>query len=321
MIIKISHPWYNNNGSDPIIRQTSKSLGIWDNIKFEINNNCTECDYWLIAEDIPSIQLQKVRTKGCILITTEEVSIKTYDRNYLNQFDLIITSRADINGRNVIKSHYLNWWFIGKNYDELLETTFEKSKDISIISSNLTTTEGHKLRFAFVNKLIGHFKDKIDVYGKGFNYVEDKFYAIAPYKYSIAIENSSIKDYFTEKLVDCYLCNTYPIYYGAPNIENYFKNDTLLKLNILDYKDSINKIEELLASTTYEAKLNSIVEQKNLILNKLQFFPTVSDILSKYDANSANKLFTSRILKPQNTFKNINIYKKQIVKLYKKIVG
>jgi hypothetical protein len=41
-------------------------------------------------------------------------------------------------------------------------------------------------------------------------------------QYSIVIENSRQENYFTEKLLDCLLTRTIPIYYGCPNIQEYF---------------------------------------------------------------------------------------------------
>uniref|UniRef100_A0A7S2DJ44 Fucosyltransferase n=1 Tax=Octactis speculum TaxID=3111310 RepID=A0A7S2DJ44_9STRA len=40
--------------------------------------------------------------------------------------------------------------------------------------------------------------------------------------FHIAIENVSQKDYFTEKLIDCLLTRTVPVYWGCPNICDYF---------------------------------------------------------------------------------------------------
>jgi hypothetical protein len=42
------------------------------------------------------------------------------------------------------------------------------------------------------------------------------------YQFSIAIENSRQLNYFTEKLLDCLITKTIPIYWGCPNISNWF---------------------------------------------------------------------------------------------------
>jgi hypothetical protein len=40
--------------------------------------------------------------------------------------------------------------------------------------------------------------------------------------FHLAIENIIQKDYFSEKLLDCFLTRTIPIYWGCPNISSYF---------------------------------------------------------------------------------------------------
>ena len=54
------------------------------------------------------------------------------------------------------------------------------------------------------------------------NLLKKKEDGLKSYKYSIIIENSSEVNYFTEKLIDACLLETVPIYWGAPNISEYF---------------------------------------------------------------------------------------------------
>lgn len=49
--------------------------------------------------------------------------------------------------------------------------------------------------------------------------------------FHIAIENTSIKNYFTEKLIDCFQTKTVPIYYGCKNIGDYFNIAGILVVN------------------------------------------------------------------------------------------
>ena len=70
--------------------------------------------------------------------------------------------------------------------------------------------EGHVQRLEFVNKLKEHFWDKIDMFGRGINSFDDKAYVLMPYKCYIAIENSVLDDYITEKLLYSFITYTYP---------------------------------------------------------------------------------------------------------------
>lgn len=280
--VKISTPEWNdfgfeNHGLSTFTPGLSRN---WGKYNFEINNSCTTCDYWIIVEDVSVIEKVQVPVGNTILITTEEITSKFYNSEYLKQFEKIITSRADINGNHVIKTYYLQGWFIKKSFDFLNGLiTLPKHKCLSVISSDLTHLDGHKQRFAFVNKLIGHFKDKIDAYGRGFNQIQDKWDALAPYKYSVAIENSSIKNYFTEKIRDCYLCHTMPIYYGCPNVDDFFSSESYISIDIQDFKKSIQTIERAIDENFYEKALSSIILSKSKVLFEHQFFPHLTSIL------------------------------------------
>ena len=47
-------------------------------------------------------------------------------------------------------------------------------------------------------------------------------------QFHIAIENLFPDNWFTEKLIDCFLTDTVPVYIGPPNIENYFNMDGII---------------------------------------------------------------------------------------------
>ena len=48
--------------------------------------------------------------------------------------------------------------------------------------------------------------------------------------FHVAIENTSIKNYFSEKLTDCFRSRTVPIYYGCRNVEEYFNPNGILRV-------------------------------------------------------------------------------------------
>ncbi len=50
-------------------------------------------------------------------------------------------------------------------------------------------------------------------------------------QFHIAIENVKINNYFTEKLIDCFITKTYPIYWGCPNIHQYFDQKGIYIVN------------------------------------------------------------------------------------------
>lgn len=108
-----------------------------------------------------------------------------------------------------------------------------KTKSLSHIASSKTTYEGHRLRHEVAIWLREAGVDA-DVIGRGYQAFERKSDGLAPYRYSIVVENVRETSYFTEKLIDCLLCNTVPIYWGAPDIGDYFDTSGMLICNNLD---------------------------------------------------------------------------------------
>jgi glycosyltransferase involved in cell wall biosynthesis len=97
---------------------------------------------------------------------------------------------------------------------------YEKTKLVSAIASTKAFLPGHIRRLEFINTI----KDKVDHFGRGTGReVLSKLEALKDYRFSIAIENSAHDDYyFTEKIVDCFLTGTVPIYFGCPYIGDFF---------------------------------------------------------------------------------------------------
>ena len=113
---------------------------------------------------------------------------------------------------------------------------YEKSKMISMISSNKQMCEGHRIRLEWVDRI----GDQLDLYGRGFNEIADKEEGLCDYMFSVAIENGQYETYFTEKLLDCFATGTIPVYLGAPDIGNHFNKD-----GIVDLTDEFDVSEEI----------------------------------------------------------------------------
>lgn len=106
-----------------------------------------------------------------------------------------------------------------------------------------------------------------DLYGYGWNIndsrykgkLDSKSSGLINYEYSIAIENCCEKNYVTEKLFDCFLCDTIPIYYGCPNITGIYDSNSY---HILDVNNSMEHILEIISSP----------KEKNAIIGKDKYF-------------------------------------------------
>lgn len=80
-------------------------------------------------------------------------------------------------------------------------------------------------------------------------------------KFSIIIENSQEINYFSEKLIDCLLTKTIPIYWGCPNISDYFDIDGFLIFE--NENNFLNKINSVDLNTYYSDKQTAIENNFN----------------------------------------------------------
>lgn len=105
-----------------------------------------------------------------------------------------------------------------------------KSKRVSHIYSGKTFMEGHQLRHAIAAQVPG-----LDLYGLGtLRPVETKEEALIPYEFSVVVENCRTRGYFTEKLLDCFATGTVPIYWGAPNIGEFFDMSGIITFDSIE---------------------------------------------------------------------------------------
>ncbi len=272
----------------PLIRQTPKGEGIWGNCKFIINEPIQECDYWVVYEDLLRTEEVVCPIKNTLLITGEPPSIKKYGQIFLNQFSNIITCQRDIKHENVSYVQQALPWHVGRSlekirpdsmnkcYDELKKIErFRKTKLMSVVVSEKSSTKGHRARLAFVEHLKHHFGDQLDVFGQGGRRIDDKWDAIEGYKYHVVLENSSYEDYWTEKLADAFLGGAYPLYFGCKNIYEYFSPEALTAVDIYKVGESIELIEREILSLRYERSVDSIEFARNLILDKYNVFPMI----------------------------------------------
>lgn len=318
-MIKVKLTTFNN---EPILAQTPNLSGIWGNFEFYFNKNIDKCDYWVVFEYLPENDSTICSKENTLFITGEPSSIRRYNNKFLNQFAKIITTQRRI---AKVETYYAQpgiSWRSKKNYDELFNhNEIQKDKLISIIVSNKSFTPGHKKRLEFCLKLKEYFGDKIDIFGRGINEFDDKWDVLAPYKYSIAIENSAEQDYVSEKIGDCFTSLTFPFYYGCPNIDKYYNSDSYKLIDIDNFEKSCTIIEEIINNENhYNKHLNSLIDSKNKYINKYSLIPLISGFVEKnIDSNTKSEYIT---IKREESFDSIGmkIYKKFIPLFIKKII-
>ena len=310
--IKVTNPYTNW----PLIRQTPNALGGWGECQFYINEDIDECDYWVIFDGLLKPEQTKCPPKNTIFIAIEFPAIRPqYNNVFLRQFGTIITYSRSIDHPRVIDTIAPFPWFAGVDntsaetsqhnfwdYNKLLTINSpNKTRLISVVSSNKNFTNGHRARLAFVDALHNHFGDEIDIFGRGIRDFPDKLDVLLDYKYHIAIENSVCHNGISEKLYDAFLGLTYPIYFGASNVYDYFSKQSLSVIDIKNPMVAIRKIEQIINEHTYEKSLAFIKESRSLVLNNYNLFAMLDNFCcNDSKRTNMNEKKVTRILQEQS---------------------
>lgn len=142
-----------------------------------------------------------------------------------------------------------------------------KTKMCSLIASNKRSQEGHKLRHDTVEWIQAQGLD-VDVMGRGYKPFDHKIEGMASYRFSVVIENVRERNYFTEKLIDALLCSTVPIYWGCPNIGDFFDTDAMI---ICETAEDVRTALREMSAESYEQMRPALDASHDLALYYAKF--------------------------------------------------
>jgi hypothetical protein len=101
--------------------------------------------------------------------------------------------------------------------------------------------EGHNLRHKLISLDKSHTHKLLTPLGRAYKQFDHIVNALAPFRYSVIIENCIEPHYFTEKILNCLACKTIPIYWGHESVKQYFDTSNWLFFN--DLEDGYEKIK------------------------------------------------------------------------------
>ena len=251
-------------------RQTPGSKEVWKDIVAV--DKITDADYYVVLEDT-HLNLPQDKT---IVVKREPRFITTSVPKYKH-----VISWDDTNCGTT--------WWVNKSYDELKAMTYpKKTKQVSCIASSR-----HSHRLNYIKSLFkGHNNKRdccsgitLELYGRGHvgsDYAGQfrgaleydglcKLKGLIDYEYSIAMENSQQKNYFTEKLADVYLSWTVPLYWGAPNISDYFPEKSYHIIDI-NHKDPVSEIREIINNAP---DVEALSIARDVILDKTNIWEVI----------------------------------------------
>lgn len=251
--------------------QVNKWFNVWqpqEDIIYDRSGECTEDDIAVFTDAfIPDPVVLSVKAKRKAAVFIEPRCVKPYlyefvesNPSVLDRFDVVLTHDDRILERftNARLMPLLGGSFILKEDHDI----YEKHKDISIVASEKRYAFGHALRHEIINafpQLDAYGPDYVNLY-KDYEAVEPKslrdtynkvtgnlLRAFRDYRYSVVVENMQHDRYFTEKIINCFVTGTIPIYWGARKIGDFFD-----ERGILVIEPTANSIEGALAQATKE---------------------------------------------------------------------
>lgn len=210
-------------------------------------------------------------TKECEAIS----NFKASAIQHKDKFDAFITYNDEM--LNECKNSYLLPHGTAWVHDYIFDT---KKFQVSHLTGHKAMAVGHKMR-----QKVHYKQEKITIpkdfyisqYGGVENFAENKILGekkepLFDSQFHICIENSQQNNCFTEKLIDCLVTKTIPIYFGAPNIGDFFDINGMF---IANSADEIVEICNSLNEETYGSKMEFV--EKNFELS--QKYITISDRL------------------------------------------
>ena len=167
-----------------------------------------------------ALWIQEVRDLRKGLFTAIEADVNCFMKRY--NFDYIFSIDKELSDLNP-SILYLH----GNGASIMRPGIYKKSKLVSMIASDKKLTPAQTTRVNYVRKLRG----QLDLYGRGYNEIACKSAGLNDYMFSVAIENIFSKGTFTEKLLDCFLTGTIPIYLGATELNGLFDVRGIIQLD------------------------------------------------------------------------------------------
>ncbi|WP_374281432.1 glycosyltransferase family 10 domain-containing protein [Desulfovibrio sp.] len=286
----------------PWLRQTEDGCGSMGPVRFVLAPQAAEqasaaaqAAQWLVVfDEPPSGFCTTVPRERRILFVTEPPEIKKYPRSYLGQFGTVVAP-FDFRGVErrsmVVGNPCLNWHYGVSRADGKYVSTVSRLDDfrhmpvphktglVSVVCSSKTATEAQRARIALVGLLREQLGEALHVYGRGFNPVDDKMSAIAPYKYHLVLENNLLPHFWTEKLADAWLGWSLPLYLGAPNLAEVCPAAGFVPLPAGNPKACVQAVVQALDAGLWEARQAELSLCRTWVMETTNVFATAARMI------------------------------------------
>jgi hypothetical protein len=237
-----------------------------------------DIDFSLFVETTPQSQ-DELSSINIITLHEPNEYFGKHDWAIQNQhlFNAILTWNDKVlnNCDNAMFLPFGHTWFKPDQYEK------EHSKEFKIahLRGNLLKSYGHQIRWEILDR-----KNELNIPTKFFETYGDrhdidraridKEEVFGDSQFGVAIENFSHRGWFSEKILDCLLLKTIPMYWGCSNIGDFFNKEGIIQFGD---PDEFIYISNQLTDKYYDSKKQIIEENYQLALQYVNYEQNIID--------------------------------------------
>jgi hypothetical protein len=155
----------------------------------------------------------------------------------------------------------------------------KKQFAVSYLTSSKTMCPGHYFRHEVFNNLPSSIGALGITKHMSPPYIEDKKEFLYPYMFSVVCENGRYKNWVTEKIVDCLVSRTVPIYWGAPNVSEIFNAEGIIQFETCD---ELLRILEKLTPEDYTSRLAAIEDNLHRAMGLTNLHARIDEVIRQH---------------------------------------
>lgn len=257
----------------------------WKNIEFTTGDNYD----FTIVFTAPFINHNLRDPNSAILFRTEPPSSSHYNR------------KLDLRTSKMYCPEIF-WGLSQQRIAEVRNGKFLKRGCLSSVTSEASFMEGHEKRLMFIYYLDKVIEKGFTLYGRKYSgeffknikayrgEIPDKLIGLKKFFYTFSCENSFEADYFTEKILQPIITKTLCFYDGCNNIFEYLNPEALVKIDITDIGQSIEKIQKCIHDEHY-IKINETLEkERERVLDKFNMLNIIWAEVNEFDTDRFFKI-------------------------------
>ena len=281
-----------------LFRQTPADDGCWHGMRFTFDAVGECADFLVVYDEAPAGFTTRLPVSRRILFLSEPRTIKRYPQHYLDRFGTVvsISDQPHYKG-NLVRHNPALPWMYGldinnpdgpQNYLRWLELERADAEahpargELSVVCSTKTMNLNQARRLRFLHMLKQRLGDRLTVFGRGFNPVEDKAEGLDGFRYHLVLENNLLEHGWTEKLADPILAGSFPIVSGGENLNRYFDPAGFRTINTQRPREAVENVLAILEEDPRRQAADAMRRNKERLMQEHNFFALCSRIARRH---------------------------------------